>query len=939
MFHPNKTYWRSWFSIVALLWSIVIPLLLFVLYEKADSVRIAQVQRLSYASHLAKDFVNEELTQAIEHTKIIAKNLAIQADFNQATLDKPNEVCLTLMGLAWQTIANESTQFDQIRWIANNGTELLRINYASAGAYRVPANELQAKADRYYVTAGLALPPDSVYLSPLDLNIEQQAIEVPYKPTIRIVSPVFDALGHRQGMIVINYLATEMLQHLQRVHRVNGMEFWLLNQEGYWLTHSDESQAWGFMLGQPDHRVEVRYPQLAHALKQAQSETVIDDRYYVHRLQPIHNNRIMSSDGLSEGGSLSAQGFTHAQDYYWWLVSFTPQETYRTLVLSELRDTVIVAFMLLLLSWYAGHIFAKARQIERQQTTQLRLAASVFTHANEGIMITDVNSVILDVNEEACRITGYAREELLGQKPKLLSSGRYDHAFYEAMQADLRRKGHWYGEIWNRRKTGELFAEFLSISAVYDNDGEIHHFVALFTDITVEKQYQHQLERIAHYDPLTNLPNRLLLADRLQQAMALSLRTETEMAVIFLDLDGFKGINDDCGHEKGDQILIDVAHALNDNTRVEDTISRFGGDEFIIVMPNFTDRTALSLVMHNIMTAIERKVVCNGHENGLSASLGITFYPQADPVDADQLIRQADQAMYLAKQSGKNGFHVFDVRQDKEARSNHCLIQEIEKALQRQEFVLHYQPKVCMATGEVLGFEALIRWQHPERGLVYPGAFLEFIELTSTSIQLASWVIQQALRDRLTWENSALALPVSVNLGALELQQVDFIEWITQQIAYVEGAKARWLAVEVLETHALSDLDHVTSVLRQLQNMGIEVNLDDFGTGYSSLSYLKHLPLDYIKVDQSFVRQMFQDAQATAMIEGVMSLIKALNHTSIAEGVETEAHGIELLRMGCTIGQGYFIAHPMPAPALSDWMVNWQAPASWLDQVKSSNRC
>lgn len=740
-------------------------------------------------------------------------------------------------------------------------------------------------------------------------------------------------------MIVINYLATKMLEHIHQVHRLNEMQFWLLNQEGYWLSHPDEAQSWGFMFGRSDLRLVHHYPQMAERLSAQTTGSFSYQNYYFNQLSPVANNKLMSDDPSSRVSELSAQAFSSSRDYYWWLVSFTPQAALQTVIWSELSDAILISLMLFVMSLLVAHLFAKARQSDHQKQARLNLAASVFTHAHEGILITDINSVILDVNEECCRITGYARDELIGQKPRLLSSGRYESAFYDAMKADLQRKGHWYGEIWNRRKTGELYAEFLTISAVYDDDGKIHHFVALFTDITVEKQYQHQLERIAHYDPLTNLPNRLLLADRLQQAMARSLRTETEMAVIFLDLDGFKAINDHCGHEQGDQILIDVAHALNDNTRVEDTISRFGGDEFIIVMPNFTDRAALNLVMHKIMTAIERKIVCNEHENRLSASLGITFYPQVDPVDADQLIRQADQAMYLAKQLGKNGFHVFDVRQDKEVRSNHCLIQEIEKALQHQEFVLHYQPKVCMATGKVVGFEALVRWQHPERGLLYPSAFLEFIELTSTSIQLASWVIQQALRDRLTWENSALALPVSVNLGALELQQVDFIEWITQQIAYVEGAKARWLAVEVLETHALSDLDHVTTVLRQLQTMGIQVNLDDFGTGYSSLSYLKHLPLDYIKVDQSFVRQMFQDAQATAMIEGVISLIKALNHTSIAEGVETEAHGVELLRMGCTIGQGYFIAKPMPAQALSDWMVNWQAPASWLQQVKSSNRC
>lgn len=926
----QHAFWRMMF----LLMGVLLPVLGFILLVQWQSFNVNQQQKLEHTVQLAHGFMNEELSQAVRDIKIIAKNAQWLARYASGNTAEPTEAVLSQLAQGWQTIANESTYLDQIRWLDKQGMELLRINYDAQGAYRVPATELQPKGDRYYVAAGMQLAPGKVYLSPLDLNIENKQIEVPYKPTIRVVTPLVDAQGHHHGLIVVNYLANTILQHLQAMSHDDQLAVWLLNEQGYWLANPDESKNWGFMLGHPQLTLSQAYPEIAARVASPEMDKWSSLPLVARKIEPLRHNEPFSQSVSVSASVQTPEQLTAGETYFWWLIAFVPESAYWVLLRQEMGESVLIALLLLSLALFSSHVVARSRFIEAQQKAQLSLAASVFVHANEGILITDANSIILNANEECCRITGYRCDELIGKTPRLLSSGRYDATFYQNMKKDLLHKGHWYGEIWNRRKTGELYAEFLTITAVYDDEGLLHHYVALFTDITVEKQYQHQLERIAHYDALTDLPNRLLLADRMHQAMARSHRTSTEMAVIFLDLDGFKLINDHCGHEHGDQVLIDVAQTLQANTREGDTISRFGGDEFIIVIPDVRDRETLTHVIDKIRDNIQRTVSCNDQSIPLSASLGVTFYPQLEPVDAEQLIRQADQAMYVAKQSGKNGFHVFDLRQDKETRSNHHIVQEIERSLQCHEFVLHYQPKVCMATGRLLGLEALIRWQHPEQGLLYPSAFLEFISLTSTSIPLAKWVIQQALRDRLSWQDTPLAVPVSVNLGAMELQQVNFIDWMSLTIAEVTGAQAEWLEVEVLETHALSDLDHVTRVLRQLQTMNIKVNLDDFGTGYSSLSYLKHLPLDYIKVDQSFVRQMFQDVHGTTMIEGVLSLVKALGHVSIAEGVETEAHGVALLRMGCNIGQGYFIAKPMPSVALSAWLTHWKLPLTWQNQAK-----
>lgn len=934
MMWSNSSYQRAFWRMMLLLSGILLPLVGFVLLVQWQGFNANQQQQLEHTTQLAHEFVNEELSQVIRDVNIIAKNTQRLADYAASNRAEASEALLSQLAQGWQIIANESSYLDQIRWLDTQGMELLRINYDAQGAYRVPAAQLQPKRDRYYFTVGMQLAEGQVYLSPLDLNIENKQIEVPYKPTIRVVAPIIDGEGHHHGVIVVNYLANKIIQYLQASSHTDTLSVWLLNEQGYWLANPDESKNWGFMLGHPQLTLSQVYPEIAARVASPEMDKWLSLPLVARKIEPLRHSVPLSQSVTVSASVQTPEQLTAGETYFWWLIAFVPESAYWSLFWQEMDESVLIALLLLSLALFSSHVVARSRLIEAQQKAQLSLAASVFIHANEGILITDPNSVILNANEECCRITGYSREELIGQKPRMLSSGRYDATFYQNMKKDLQRKGHWYGEIWNRRKTGELYAEFLTISAVYDDDGDIHHYVALFTDITVEKQYQHQLERIAHYDALTDLPNRLLLADRMHQAMARSHRSVTEMAVIFLDLDGFKSINDLCGHEQGDQVLIDVAQTLQANTREGDTISRFGGDEFVIVIPDVRDRETLTPVIDKILDNIQRTVSCNDRSIPLSASLGVTLYPQADPVDAEQLIRQADQAMYVAKQSGKNGFHVFDLHQDKEARSSHFVIQEIERALQMQQFVLHYQPKVCMATGRLLGLEALIRWQHPDKGLLYPNAFLEFIALTPSSIHLAEWVIQQALRDRLSWQDTPLAVPVSVNLGAMELQQVNFIDWIREAIAEVTGAQAEWLEVEVLETHALSDLDQVTRVLSQLQTMNIKVNLDDFGTGYSSLSYLKHLPLDYIKVDQSFVRQMFQDVHGTTMIEGVLSLVKALGHVSIAEGVETEAHGAALLRMGCNMGQGYFIAKPMPSVALSAWLTHWKLPMTWQNQAK-----
>lgn len=565
-------------------------------------------------------------------------------------------------------------------------------------------------------------------------------------------------------------------------------------------------------------------------------------------------------------------------------------------------------------------IYAAARDItERKQAEDnLKLAANVFVHAREGITITDVNGTIVDVNETFSRITGYSREEAIGKNPRILKSGRQGAEFYTAMWKTLVEKGHWTGEIWNRRKNGEVYAEMLTISSVKDSTGKPQSYVALFNDITQSIEHQQQLEHIAHYDALTNLPNRALLADRMSQAIAQTRREQGLMGLCYLDLDGFKTINDTMGHAAGDQVLIEVSQRILATIRGGDTVARLGGDEFVVLLLGLEKGEECVATLERLLSSISIPVTIAGKSVAVSVSIGVSIYP-LDDEDADTLLRHADQAMYQAKQAGKNRFHIFDPMLDQRARSHHEFMHSVQRALEKNEFVLYYQPKVNLQSGQLVGAEALIRWQHPEKGLLPPAEFLHAIDNTDLDIALGEWVINRALVQIQQWRFAGLDLEVSINISAFHLESANFVKRLKQKIAQFPDMPAGRLQIEVLETAALDDIAVVNEIISECHEFGVRFALDDFGTGYSSLTYLSHLPVDTLKIDQSFVRDMLEDKGDMAIVHGIIALARAFDRQTVAEGIETESHYQALLDMGCEIGQGYGIARPMPADELAIW--------------------
>jgi diguanylate cyclase (GGDEF)-like protein/PAS domain S-box-containing protein len=570
----------------------------------------------------------------------------------------------------------------------------------------------------------------------------------------------------------------------------------------------------------------------------------------------------------------------------------------------------------------------------KQYEDKLRLAASVFTHAREGIMITDREGKIVDVNTTFSQITGYNHDEVIGKTPRILSSGRHDKDFYAVMWRNLTEKGHWYGEIWNRHKSGEIYAEMQNISAVCDAEGETQHYVSLFSDITLIKGHEQKLEHIAHYDPLTNLPNRVLLADRLQQAMHQVQRHGQQLAVVFLDLDGFKAINDNFGHKAGDQLLMNVALSMKEALRETDTLARLGGDEFVAVLTDLPDIETSIPMLNRLLSAAAKPLQIADFVLEVSASLGATSYPQTDEIDADQLLRQADQAMYQAKLAGKNRYHIFDPAQDSSIRVHHESLERIRKAIIEQEFLLFYQPKVNMRTGAIIGVEALLRWKHPEKGLLLPATFLPTIEDHLLAIELGDWVISTALTQIRLWRTQGLDIPVSVNIGARHIQQSNFLLRLYEILASYPDIKPSYLELEVLETSALEDIAKSSLLIAECREIGINFVLDDFGTGYSSLTYLKRLPVALLKIDQSFVCNMLDDSEDLAIIDAVIGLARTFGRQVIAEGVESEEHGLKLLQHGCELAQGYGVAYPMSADQILSWSSTWKPYPSWVQQPK-----
>lgn len=564
----------------------------------------------------------------------------------------------------------------------------------------------------------------------------------------------------------------------------------------------------------------------------------------------------------------------------------------------------------------------------KQAAESLRLAASVFTNTQEGIVITDVSGNIVDCNRALTEITGYTKDEILGKKPSMFKSGHHDASFYLDMWRIIRQKRYWCGEVWNRRKNGEIYTVWLTISTITDTQNELIGYIGTSSDISLLKQRELQLEKIAHYDTLTGLPNRVLLTDCMNLAIAQCKRNNCYLAVCYLDLDGFTAINDKFGHEMGDKLLIEITQRIKRTLREEDTISRLGGDEFAFLLQDMERIEDCEHTLNRLLKAINVPSILQEQTVEISASIGISIYPE-DNSSPDTLLRHASQAMYQTKLQGKNAFHIYNIELDKQLHAHRSALNRIEQAFENGEFELYFQPKVDMKKGIVFGAEALIRWHHPERGLVMPNDFLPIMEHNEYANRLDDWVIERALQHIEEWQPQGLSIKVSVNVSARSIQSTDFVSKLRAAFDRHPLVNRHHFELEILETEVLNDLGKTAQIIRNCQTMGVGFSLDDFGTGYSSLSYLRRLPVQTLKIDRSFVRDMLEDENDLAIVRSVIGLADSFKRQVIAEGVESLEHGILLMDMGCYLAQGYAISKPMPASEFLDWLQYWKMPIEW----------
>jgi diguanylate cyclase (GGDEF)-like protein/PAS domain S-box-containing protein len=557
------------------------------------------------------------------------------------------------------------------------------------------------------------------------------------------------------------------------------------------------------------------------------------------------------------------------------------------------------------------------------------VSRSIFDNTRDGVIVTDAENRIVDVNPAFSRTTGYDREEVIGQSPSMFKSGRHDAHFYQEMWRALNEHGHWQGEVWDRRKNGEIYLEQLSISVIRDAQGAPMRYVAVFTDIERLRQALHKMEQLAHFDGLTELPNRDLFAKRLESAIASARLGNDLLAVALLDMDGFKSTNDKHGRDTGDRILLQIAQRLKQVTRAGDTLARLGGDEFGLFLSGLANMDAVERAIAQVQTLCAAPYVIAGHSHKLTASVGFTVFP-FDGADAETLLRHADQAMYQAKSHGGDQYHLFDAKHDQAVQSRRLLLERLGQALANNELELHYQPKVNLRSGTVVGLEALLRWRHPEQGLLMPDSFLPHAEHTDLIDEISEFVMHAALSQLEAWHRSGLHTCISINIGARQLQRPDFMQCLQDCLREFPNLPASSLELEILESAAIQNTLHIRTLIESCQDMGIRFALDDFGTGYASLSYLREIPADVLKIDQSFIHDILDSSDALTLVEGAIGLATAFRRVIVAEGVENAEQGVLLMRLGCDIAQGNGIAPAMPADQVQAWIEAYRPDPRWV---------
>lgn len=569
-----------------------------------------------------------------------------------------------------------------------------------------------------------------------------------------------------------------------------------------------------------------------------------------------------------------------------------------------------------------GNEIARREATEsKQKEYENNLACAVFTYTSEGIVITDANNKIIDANTSFERLTGYSKEEVIGRNPNFLQSGQHDRSFYQKMWAQIQATGYWRGEIWNRRKTGAHYPELLTINSIKDEHQNITNYIAIFSDISQLKITEQRLDRLEHFDQITDLPNRFQLTDRMDQAIQHAQFNNLQLAVIFLDLDRFKSINESFGHSTGDTLLRQISERLKATLRAIDTIARISSDEFVILIERISNREEVQSIVDKLMGIFETPFNIEDRPYNQTASIGISIYPD-DGTSSSKLLQSADSAMHLAKDEGRNTFRFFN-RVDTSLTERRVRMEiALQRAAKKEEFSLVYQPQYDLSTKRIIGLEALIRWHNPVLGRIPPSQFIPVAEQNGKIREIGRWVLETACQQAADWAKQGLEFGrICVNVSGSQLHENSF-DHLVKSVLATTGLSASRLELEVTESFVMNRIDAGIAQLNSLRKLGVQIAIDDFGTGYSSLEYLKKLPIDKLKLDGSFVKDIPADQDDLAISRAVISMGQALGLQVVAEGIETIEQNTILLEAGCSFGQGYWFSKPKKAEQIHEFILS-----------------
>lgn len=824
----------------------------------------------------------------------------------------------------------------QLRFIgvADGGREIVRLDNRDGRIEITPPGMLQRKADSDYFKATLGLRDGEVYLSEFNLNREEGILQYPYRPTLRAAVPVFAPSGRIFGMVVINMGMGDFLESVASGLPA-GVRAYLTNTNGQYLYHPDEQRFFGFERG-GQHTIITDFPQIGamfsrhepdylplQAVAMKTDQYLAAERIYFDASDPVrflllayHMPDITAAARIAAipleqvAGGFFAMLLVSGVALLFLRWTFAPLEQ----MAAAARKIAVGDMVVVLPQKGCGEIAALGDALDAM-LDKLRVAAIAF-ETHEAIVITDRYPKILRVNRAFQDITGYTAEEVIGRNPNILSAERKPDAFYEEMWATIIREGKWSGEMLDKRKNGEIYPKRLTVTAVTAPDGTLTHYVGSFVDITERKKAEEEINRLVFFDPLTSLPNRRLMLDRLQQALANSARSGRHGAIMFIDLDNFKAINDTKGHDIGDLILIEVARRLQSCMREGDTVSRLSGDEFVVMLQDIGTEaehvaTQAEEVGKKILAAIDQPYLIRDEEYHSTASIGVNLFAD-HATTPDTLLKTADIAMYQAKSSGRNAIRFFDSEMQTILEARASMEADLRYALDKRQFRLYYQAQVDN-TGHILGAEALIRWLHPTRGMVPPDQFIPIAEESPQILDIGQWVLETACQQLALWskdgQKSNLAL--SVNVSPRQFKSGDFVDRVAVVLREYR-VNPSLLKLELTESMVLHDVTDIATKMHAVKKMGVGLSMDDFGTGYSSLSHLKQLPLDQLKIDRSFVRDIVTDPNDAVMVKTIIDMAHNFRLNAIAEGVETEAQ-LEFLKChGCSAYQGYLFSRPVP---------------------------